>query len=176
MHCKLLRFMHKYYPYWCQQNGHKFRSPLFDEYSNMILKLKEREVSAIGYFYSQLKPLAHHKTAIVVVPSHDPERKDSGIHDLAKLMCKNGLWLDAIDCLQRTRKIPKLASGGSRSILAHLNSIEVVNPEIIQDRVVFLLDDVSTTGNTFTACKMLLAKAGAKATKTHALGETYLQR
>jgi predicted amidophosphoribosyltransferase len=168
--------MGQYYPYWSQENGHKHKSPLFDKYSKMILRLKEREVSAIGYFYSLLEPLAHKNTAIVVVPSHDPEKKDSGIHDLAKLMCKNGLWLDASDCLQRTKKIPKLASGGSRSILAHLNSIEVVNPEIIQGRVVFLLDDVSTTGNTFIACKMLLAKAGAKAVKTHALGETYLQR
>ena len=167
--------MGQYYPYWSQENGHKHKSPLFDEYSNMILKLKERDVSAIGYFYSQLEPQVHNKTVIVVVPSHDPEKKDSGIHDLAKLMCKNGLWIDGSDCLQRTKKISKLATGGSRGILAHLNSIQVVNPEIIKGRLVFLLDDVATTGNTFRACKMLLFKAGAMAIKSHALGKTYIE-
>lgn len=167
--------MPTYHPYWTMEGGYRHKNPRFDEYSNMILNLKNRSPWAIRYFYRFLKPMAEKDTVIVVVPSHDPEKKESGIYDLAKLMCRQGLWIDGCDCLTRTTKIPKLAIGGSRSILAQKSSLSLANSEILMDRTVFLLDDVKTTGNTFIACEMILKAAGAKVVKTYALGETLLR-
>lgn len=36
------------------------------------------------------------------------------------------------------------------------------------------MDDITTTGNTFIACKILLTIAGAKSINCHALGHTSL--
>lgn len=168
--------MGNYYPYWSYEQGHKHKNPLFDNYSNQILNLKHHSDSAIKYFYEILKPLSNRNTLLAVAPSHDPQIPDSGVRDVAKLLCKNGLWLDATDCLKRKTKISKLTSGGSRIIQVHLDSIKVENPNIIKGRDIFLLDDVKTTGNTLIACRMLLERAGAKSVKTYALGETYLNQ
>lgn len=79
---------------------------------------------------------------------------------------------DATLCLRRVKSIPKLSVGGNRELSIHFESIEVKNAQLIQNKNVLLLDDVSRSGNSLRAGKELLLKAGASKVKCVALGKT----
>ena len=67
---------------------------------------------------------------------------------------------DATRALRRTKVVKKAAWGGPRSIDEHLNSISV-KKELVKDKRIIVLDDVTTTGNSLQACQKLLHSAGA---------------
>lgn len=156
-----------------------------DDFSKRLLSIKYRHESdpdpqpwkqrnktrALRWLFQQIDPLLSKDFAIAVVPSHDPAAGLSGIHQLAQALARQNR-LDATACLVRFRKIPKLATGGSRSVARHMSSIRVEHAEIIQGREVLLLDDVTTSGNSLVACKVLLLEAGAARVKYMALGRT----
>src|SRR5207248_321232 len=96
------------------------------------------------------------------VPGHDPAKIGKGLKTLSAELAKNGDRIDGSDCLVRFKKIDKLAHGGDRSKDVHLNSVRVENSDLIKDRHVLLLDDVTKTGNSLTACSELLMAAGAR--------------
>lgn len=163
------------------------KDPAFpnDSFSKRVLSIKYRHESdadpqawkqgkktlALRGFFQQINPLLSPNIAIAVVPSHDKASSPSGIHQLAKALARNGR-IDATECLVRYRKIPKLATGGGRSVDRHLNSIRVEGLEAIQGHEVLLLDDVTTSGNSLVACRQLLLEAGAERVKCMALGLT----
>jgi predicted amidophosphoribosyltransferase len=168
-----IEFMGKYFPYWVyDEEGNKSKNPKFDAYSGNVLNLKNRQEPAVKGFSQNLKKIIPKGTIIAIVPSHDPAKKVSGIRDIAHQLIKEEHVVDGTECLKRNTKIPKLASGGNRNLKVHLGSIIVENTNIIKGKTVFLLDDVTTTGNSLLACKKLLETAGAKAVKCYALGKT----
>ena len=139
--------------------------------SGQILNIKGNQPAAITFFFNELNPLISKGIAIAVVPSHDFEKTDSGLHQLARRLASNGR-IDATSCLSRHKTIDKLASGGKRSINVHLDSIKVENLEVIRNREVLLLDDVTTSGNSLSACKQLLQQAGVQSIQCVALAQT----
>lgn len=166
----------KYFKYWIYPDGEKIRNPNFDDFSSAILNLKNEEEYAITYFFNRLSNVLDDNFVVCYVPSHDPEKTHSGIRTLAqRLATHKPNVVDGTGCLVRTKKIPKLASGGNRSIAVHLGSLSVVNPELIRNKDVLLLDDVTTTHGSLLACKQLLQQAGAKSVQCVALGQTQLE-
>ena len=156
-------------------------NPNFNKYSSKMLELKKNETEAISFWKNELgqvskiqKALKNNEVAIAIVPSSSPYEKNlSGIGALGQELIKehNDL-IDAIFCLERYQKIDKLSQGGNRNIDVHLNSIQVVNSYLIQNKNVLLLDDVTTTGNSLNACRKLLREAGAKKILCLALAKT----
>ena len=146
-------------------------NPHFDEFSDSILTLKEGpEKAGFQTAFDSFKALVRHEfdsrdwpfwknCAVAVVPSHDPERLNSGIRLLVSDLCRQDR-VDATGSLIRTKKIRKQATGGSRDIKHHLNSMEVNAKVLPSDRVVLVFDDVTTTGNSLLACRKLLTRAG----------------
>lgn len=166
----------KYFKYWIYVDGEKTRNPNFDDFSSAILNLKNEEEYAITYFFNRLDGVLGDTFVVCYVPSHDPEKTHSGIRTLAQRIANaKPNVVDGTACLVRTQKIPKLASGGNRSTAVHLNSLKVVNPELIRGKDVLLLDDVTTTHGSLLACKQLLMQAGAKTVQCVALGQTQLE-
>jgi len=159
-----------YHPYWISKRD-KEKNPDFDSWSAYILEMKRDSKDAIQFFYNKLEPILGVGFAISVVPSHDPRKTLSGLRSLAQRVAANGR-IDATSCLVRHTKIPKLSYGGDRSIDLHIQSIRVINHDLIRDREVLLLDDVSTTGNSLKACRKLLLESGAKEVQCMALGIT----
>ena len=168
----------KYYPVTDRQ----FKE---DDFSKRLLAIKYRHDSdadpqpwkqrnktlALRRFFQDLNPLLSPNIAIAVVPSHDPAASISGIHQLAQALARQNR-IDATACLVRFKKIPKQATGGTRSVARNLSSIRVEHADIIQGREVLLLDDVTTSGNSLVACQQLLLEAGATRVKCMALGRT----
>lgn len=143
-----------------------------------LLDLKDIKENAISYytgeFDRELKEIlnSHKDICIAIVPSHKPDKKNSGIKEVAKKLIKKYNLVDATECLVRYIEIDKLAHGGDRSIETHLNSIKVENPHLINDSRIIIMDDITTSGNSLLACKQLLEEANAKKVICVAVGKT----
>jgi predicted amidophosphoribosyltransferase len=157
-----------YVPY---RNPDGTRNSGFTAFSGSILDLKQNKVRSEGVFFPALNQVMKPGVPIVIVPSHDPEKKESSLQKLAQKLVNEGR-INALKCLQRTEKIESLHSGGDRRMEVHLGSIKVINSEIIKGHHVLLLDDVTTSGNTFNACTQLLIEAGASNVTCLAIGKT----
>lgn len=164
-------YLTKYYRY--KIYGQK--NPAFQaSQSGLVLDLKEGQDHAVDFFLRQL--LASFSISpditICTVPSSDPVNTETGIIILAKRLAVSEKCIDGSSCLIRTKKIEKLASGGSREISVHFDSIKVFNTSLVKKREVLLLDDVMTSGNSLEACKKLLYDAGATAVQAMAIAQT----
>ena len=160
----------EYHPYWLKWK--EIPNPGFGPFSSNVLSFKNSNPEAIETFRQILDPILAKDIAIAAVPPHNEDvRTPSGVRLLAKELAKNGR-IDAATCLVRQKRIRSLAMGGRREISIHLGSITVTSPQLIRCRGVLLLDDVTTTGNSLTACRQLLMEAGAARVRCVALGKT----
>jgi phosphoribosylpyrophosphate synthetase len=73
--------------------------------------------------------------------------------------------------LRRSHSINKLATGGSRNLSVHMQSIDTVEDIDISGDIVLLMDDVTTTGNSLYVCKEILLNRGAANVEMFALGK-----
>lgn len=158
-----------YHPYRLEDGK---KNPAFNSFGGKVLDLKDKKPQAISYFYNILNKCIPHDSnvSIVVVPSHDPAKNESGILSLARKLSPK--TVDVASCLVRTKKINKLAAGGTRSVRVHLRTIKLQNAHMIEGKHIILLDDVTTTGNSLLACKQILQKAGPKEITMIAIGKT----
>jgi Phosphoribosyl transferase domain len=163
-----IQFVGNYQVYWLR-NGQK--NPKFDPFSGYILDVKKSYTTGLLYFAQRINPLVARDVVICCVPSHDATKTQSGIRTLAQRLALSNR-VDATHCLVRASTVPKAAHGGKRSVQIHLDSIRVNDPELIRDKEILLLDDVTTTGSSLVACQKLLIDAGARRVKCLALGKT----
>lgn len=163
---------------------HGGSNPDFDDISEELLDLKRRRLYAIDNYYKKLKGALYksfiyfkkhnmiNNISIVEVPSHAQGHHLSSMEVIAERLAKCYGITNASSCLVRTSTINKLANGGCRNQSVHLNSIEVFNEELIKNKKVILLDDITTTGNSLLACKRLLMENGAESNVCIAMGKT----
>lgn len=107
-----------------------------------------------------------------IVPSSKAGLRGYGLELLVKdLAYKYGAeYRD--DILIRQRTIEKLSIGGNRSKLIHKNSIGVCNANEINNKIVVVFDDVTTTGNSLLACKELLNESNVPCVMCFAIAKT----
>ncbi len=167
-------YLDNYHPY---RNGN---NPKFSDFSRFILDLKEKRPTnfhqqkkdlAIQYFFRKLNLLIEKSYPIVTIPSSDPLNINTGLNEVVVLLAEKGC-INATSCLKRHTTVEKKASGGKRDITIELNSIKVNEQHLIKEKTVILLDDIKTTGNSFSACEKLLLDAGAFKVVKLALGKT----
>ena len=141
----------------------------FNEYSSIILELKNRKDRATNFFLQEFKHfLINEDIAITTVPPSTSTKPSSGIRDLAQQLVNSYYnFTDAVFCLERFQN-----SNCNRTLDNHLRTIKVNNPSVIKDKKVILIDDVLTTGSSVKACKRLLIESGAKEVKIIVLGKT----
>jgi predicted amidophosphoribosyltransferase len=184
MHCRVFRDSEKnmlalqeildlgrYNPWY---EGH---NPNFDEFSRLILDVKDQRLKAINYFTDQLRSILSdtEEYVICVIPTHAVGTAPSGIRTIAKQLCLSPL-IDGIDVLSRVFEIPKKAISGSRNLQLEIKSLTVRNENIIKGRQVLLMDDVTTTGTSLQAGKYLLERAGVALIALLALAKTQRER
>lgn len=157
----------EYHPY------HGGNNPGFNNFSKRILDLKEDKDDAVDYFYNLLKKVDFDATeAIVIVPSHSPSKHSYAIKELALRLAKKNNWIDATECVIRTHKINKLASGGNRDKRVHLESIAIEKKSLIDGKNVLVFDDVTTSGNSLYAVMEILKQNNTKSTWAYAVAST----
>lgn len=165
-----LVYLDKYHPW------HGGNNPNWNPFCGKVLDLKDdtatpRRNRAATEFAGRIDKMLKKNVALAVVPGHDPKKTSSGVRQIAKRLIAEGRH-DATDCLVRFKKVDKLATGGDRSERTHLQSVRVDNAELIRDKDVVVLDDVTTSGNSLSACSKLLLRAGAASVQKIAIGIT----
>ena len=167
-------YMGYYHSYWKWECGEKVRNSKFDNFSSIILDFKKGYAPVIEEFRKSVAKELGSDFPVCVVPSHmaSVDNSMSPTARLAKGLVKSNNLIDATNCILRVRSIDKLSRGGNRDLAVHLNSVKVVNSDVIKGKTVLLLDDVMTTGNSLGACRQLLLRAGAKNVLCLALAKT----
>jgi competence protein ComFC len=104
---------------------------------------------------------------IISVPLHRSKEKIRGYNQsllISKELSK-GLGVP-----EYSRLLSRIRDTGSQSLLSKAeryynvkDAFEICNVEMIKDKVVLLVDDIMTTGNTIDECSRILKAAGAKA-------------
>ena len=175
-------YLGKYYPKW----GKRYEE--MDKFSKMVLNTKKDEEhldSQPGeyhfYYYKEsIKFFMKHllrilsdteEFVICVMPSSEKGTQSSGIRKIAEPLCSLNR-IDGTDCIYRIKTIPKKHLDGERNLEKEIDSLSVQNESIIKDKIVLLLDDVTTTGTTFEAGIHKLKSAGAEEVIALALGKT----
>ena len=159
-----------------------------DEFSQMILDIKkdERRIypqsreyyyykKAINYFTNRLHSILsdRDKYVICVYPTSREGIAFTGMRTIAKRLCEySSQRIDGTDVLSRAFEIPKKAIGGVRDLQEEIRSLTVRNKNIIKNQQVLLMDDITTTGTSLKAGKIVLKRAGAKIVALLALGKT----
>jgi predicted amidophosphoribosyltransferase len=158
-----------YYPW----NMRQYKWP--DTFSVKIMDVKAEKEEAIAYFVHLLEEVLDFNNPYVVCifPPSESGNNSSGIKKIAKKMCSLHYLVDGTDILVRTKSTTKRREGGSRDSDTQLDSLDVTNEEILKGQRVLLLDDVTTSGNSFHAGRFLLKEAGASVVACLALGKTY---
>lgn len=155
-------YLHPYFP--C-------RSGNFDAASRRILDFKDGFSDAFEYYLKATDQAMGSDITVSAIPPHAPG-SEGPVRQLARRLGQHENRTDAAECLVRTEKIQKLSQGGCREVNVHLRSIRAEDTDKIRGEKVVLVDDVTTTGNSFRACKSLLLEAGARSVDCFALAKT----
>ena len=160
-------YIYRYHP---ERRG---MNPAFDEVSNKILSVKCNDDDAISTFARAIDERMNDDADIVicVIPSHEQGLNESGIRTIAKRLCKNDV-IDGTECLLRRRTIKTKHRGGHRDLSDEIDSLVVQKADLIQDRIVLLLDDIYTTGTSVRAGRNRLKESGARYVLCLVLGRT----
>ncbi len=137
---------------------------VIEEYSNLLnLKLKG------------LTKIIDKKNIIIVSMPSSEVGKRNGINLVAENIAKENRFLDKSNRLIRVENIEKLATGGSRGKEVHLHSIKYKVDECnLSGKIIILIDDVITTGNSLIASREILIGCGAKYVVGLGIGKTYM--
>jgi predicted amidophosphoribosyltransferase len=131
----------------------------------LLQDLAKRSPAAINHFARQLSRwrALPNGAVLCVVPPLRPGAVVSGIRQAALRLCELGEWLDGTHCLTRTRAFDeRTGEHPEASLMRQLTTLAVRDTELIQDRQVVLLTDISRSGKTLRAGEMLLLRAGAR--------------
>ena len=119
-----------------------------------------------------LKGILDNKDIVIAIaPGHSPQSAPNFLHDIVGSLI-HGNIKDGRDLLKRTREVPKAAQGGPRDQRLHEDTIEVTDPSKVKNKMVYIIDDIWTTGSTLQACASLIRRAGASDVKVFAVGKT----
>ncbi|MEA1965913.1 MAG: phosphoribosyltransferase family protein [Euryarchaeota archaeon] len=152
---------------------HDGHNPNFDEFSRLILDVKDQHIKGINYCTNRLRSILSgtEEYVICVIPTHAVGTAPSGIRTIAKKLCSHPV-IDGTDIISRVFEIPKKTVGGSRDMQSEIKSLAVTNESVVRGRQVLLLDDVTTTGTSLKAGKYLIEQAGAEIVVLLALART----
>ena len=108
---------------------------------------------------------------ISVIPSSVEGLAETPIRLVAKEL-RGGCRIDGTSCLVRKYTVTKKHEGGSRNLIEEIQSLKVQNNDIIKDKVVIVLDDITTSGVSMDASIKLFKEAGARKVYGLAIAKT----
>ena len=149
-----------------------------DRFSKMIIFLKRALPFAIAYFTKAIQNslataslLTRGSFYVVTVPSHDPDFVN-GITKVAKQLCKvDKRFMDATEAVKRNTWADSFCKTNNRNEHT-LRSTIVINPQIIKNRNILLLDDLSSSGTSLLTVEKMLLEAGAASVTPLAMAQT----
>ena len=108
---------------------------------------------------------------IAIAPGHSPSSKPNFLHEIIGSV-SHKQSMDGRKLLYRAEEVEKAAHGGRRDQSRHEETICISSPKSVKRKVVYIIDDVWTTGATLRACATIMKKAGAAQVYLLAVGKT----
>ena|SRR5450830_1871642 len=149
----------RYHKYWIDKNLN-IKNNHFDEHSRRTLDIKRRDLKeysrGVSYFQPKLQKLiegipAGLSVEISAFPSSKQGEHAPGLILLIDKICRsNKNMINRDKVLRRTKTISKLATGGDRSYVNQLASLDY-QAAGEKSKTKIILDDVATTGNSLIA-------------------------
>lgn len=103
---------------------------------------------------------------VIPVPLHESRKKTRGYNQSALLAKEIGRELGipvAVDALKRIKDTPSQTGLDKKGRQENLvNAFETCSGNLLQEKIVLLVDDIYTTGATVETCSHILKKGGAK--------------
>jgi uncharacterized protein YjbI with pentapeptide repeats len=147
-----------------------------DQVSSFVLnlrKLNRGDADTIGSFAKLITRLvkSHHRLSacevVTCVPPSKTDTTEYPVRNLCQMVAKLSGLRDGSGWLVRHRSV---LPGGFMGIFGnaggaegkHLDSVRVAHPDVVQNRVILIIDDFIDSGSSFRACRHLLLAAGAK--------------
>lgn len=143
--------------------------------SRILLSFKRGHQSAFKFFlslmvnYFDLANYDRSKTVVCCVPTHDAKLYHPIQNLCSELATKCG-FIDGLHLIRKLHPTDSFCRTGIRDSKQLKESIEI--DEVIKGLRVVLLDDVTTTGTSFSVISKLLMEAGAGSVECVALGQT----
>ncbi|MGY3994104.1 hypothetical protein [Aeromonas veronii] len=110
---------------------------------------------------------------IAVVPSSKAGVHSEGLMRIASMIAESYPNAHVNPLLHRVHSVPSAhKENGERSIYTHMQSIQVQGFDPHRERHILILDDVTTTGSSLSACYYLLKDVGADAVVPLSILET----
>ena len=107
-----------------------------------------------------IRILPHNCALLAVPPSETSRNGDTACHKVIHEICakigREKNIIDASDCLKRVKDKPSAHITGDRGIEGHIETIRLENGTKIQDKNIIILDDITTSGNSFSACAQII--------------------
>lgn len=155
------------------------RNPNCDELTFKMMDLKnpncQAHSQAVEYFAKRWgdlltsllvdnRRLVEQNFNIAIIPKHERGRVSEGLQAVAGIVATRIGYLPNPPpiILYRKYDVPSAHnSSGGRSVMTHIDSIEVLKNNLLKGAPTVLLDDVKTTGVSMSACRQLLEQAGS---------------
>lgn len=144
--------------------------------SYLILRaLKNRDPFYLEFLANRLVSAIDKKIKITIcrIPSSNKDN-EGGCYDIIKIISKNNNnFIDGSSCIQRIKSIPSAHKYNLRDKEIHLATSKIVNPELLDNQDVLLIDDIMTTGNSVAAyCNLIYKKSNPKSLTVFIFGTT----
>lgn len=144
---------------------------------DLVLAYKNKEKSAIQYVCDQIVPQLGDDFSLAAIPSSKMISNGcAASHELIRMIIAkagNKKLIDAGCCLIRTKDIPaQHETKGKRNSDVLRDSLGVQSPELIRGRDVLVIDDITTSGNSFSTAREALLCEGAASVVGFAVGKT----
>lgn len=127
---------------------------LADPFSDMLAELVKPDL----YTFKE-------NSLVIPIPAHEKRKSERGYNQaelLAQKFCeKTGLLLYTNILLKTKNTKSQTSLSGIERIFNVKNSFSVSNPELIKNKKIILVDDIITTGATFSEASRVLKEAGA---------------
>jgi phosphoribosylpyrophosphate synthetase len=114
---------------------------------------------------------------IMIAPGHNAGAPTNNLLYglLGSVLAKIPQVTDGRVFLQRTEDVPKSTDGGRRDQRRHEETISLIAAAAVINKVVYIFDDVYTSGATLRACANVVKRAEASNVKIFAVGKTISQ-
>ena len=146
------------------------------DWTRLIVALNKDRQWALKELFARLDPMLEPGIAIAAVPPHRAYQAFWPVRALARRLAASEGRVDATSCLVRHATIRRILFGGPSSRTLHRQTVEVEDAPLITGQRVLLLDDITKSGFSLSACREMLLDAGAAQVQAVALARVILPR
>lgn len=116
--------------------------------------------AAANYFSAYPK---NSTVAVTVMPSHSRGMYGANLLSTARYLSNKFNWTDESTLIQRVVNKTKSTDGGQRTVMAHLQTLELAHTVNKNFNFYIIIDDITTTGSSLEAARQLLISNGVAA-------------